>query len=412
MFNDIRLVRPPAFALLAVGLLVVGCGQQSGPAAAPGARGASVPEVSVVVLRPKPVTVTSELPGRVTAYLTAEVRPQVNGIIKERRFKEGAEVSTDEVLYVIDPAPYQAAHDSAAAALQKADAMVPSAQAKADRYQGLSREKAVSQQDVDDAVAALAQAKAVVAAAKAELETARINLAYTQVKAPIAGRIGKSAFTVGALVTANQGDALAVIRELDPIYVDIAQSSANLLKLRRAFADGQLAIRSGSIPVRLILEDGTSYAHTGKLGFAEVKVDESTGTFTLRAQFENPDRLLLPGMYVRAVIEEGVSSGAFLVPQRGVGRNIRGEATAMFVGAGDKVEERVLKIRRGIGNDWLVESGVADGDRLIVEGTMKARRGQAVKPIEVTIDEKSGEIKRADAGGGIRSAAAAAPAAE
>jgi membrane fusion protein (multidrug efflux system) len=411
MFNDVRFASA-AFCLFALGVLVAGCGQQSSPAAAPGTPGASVPEVSVIVLRPKPVTVTSELPGRVTAYLTAEVRPQVNGIIKERSFKEGAEVSADEVLYVIDPAPYQAAHDSAAATLQKAEAMVPSAQAKADRYQGLSREKAVSQQDVDDAVAALAQAKAAVAAAKAELETARINLAYTQVKAPIAGRIGKSAFTVGALVTANQGDALAVIRELDPIYVDIAQSSANLLKLRRAFAEGQLAVRGEGIPVRLILEDGTSYAHAGRLGFAEVKVDENTGTFTLRAQFENPDSLLLPGMYVRAVIEEGVSSGAFLVPQRGVSRNIRGEATAMFVGAGDKVEERVLKIRRGIGNDWLVESGVADGDRLIVEGTMKARRGQAVKPIEVTIDEKSGEIKRADAGGGLRSAAAAASAAE
>jgi membrane fusion protein (multidrug efflux system) len=411
MFDDVHL-RPAAFSLLAVGLLVAACGQPSGPAAAPGAPGKSVPEVSVVVLRPKPVTVTSELPGRVTAYLTAEVRPQVNGIIKARLFKEGAEVSADEVLYVIDPAPYQAAHDSAAAALQKAEAMVPSAQAKADRYQGLSREKAVSQQDVDDAVAALAQAKAVVAAAKAELETARINLAYTQVKAPIAGRIGKSAFTVGALVTANQGDALAVIRELDPIYVDIAQSSANLLKLRRAFAEGQLATPGGGIPVRLILEDSTFYAHAGKLGFAEVKVDESTGTFTLRAEFKNPDRLLLPGMYVRAVIEEGVSSGAFLVPQRGVSRNIRGEATAMFVGADDKVEERVLKIRRGIGNDWLVEGGVSDGDRLIVEGTMKARRGQPVKPIEVTIDEKSGEIKRADIGSGLRSASAAASAAE
>jgi len=396
---------------LAGGLLLSGCGRQSGPAAAPSRMGAAVPEVSVVVLHPSSVAITSELPARVTAYLTAEVRPQVNGIIKERQFTEGAEIASGDVLYQIDPATYQATFDSATAALQKAEASVPSAQAKADRYKGLVNEKAVSQQDVDDATATLAQLKASVAAAKADLETARINLAYTKVKAPISGRIGKSAVSVGALVTANQGDALSTIRALDPIYVDIAQSSANLLKLRRAFAEGRLATRGAGIPVRLILEDGAIYPFEGKLGFAEVKVDEGTGTFTLRAEFKNPDRLLLPGMYVRAVIEEGVSSGAFLVPQRGVSRNIRGEATGLFVAADDKVEERVLTIRRGIGNDWLVETGVAEGDRLIVEGTMKARRGQPVNPTEVTIDQTSGEVKRADAGLPSATTAAATPAA-
>lgn len=354
-----------------------------------------IPEVGVLTLHAQAVTLTTELPGRTTAYLTAEVRPQVNGIVKQRSFVEGTEVAAGSVLYQIDPATYRASYDSAVAALQKAEAAVPNAQAKAERYKGLSNSKAISQQDFDDAVATLAQAKASVASAKADLETARINLAYTDIKAPIAGRIGKSSITVGALVTANQSDALATIRQIDPIYVDVTQSSLNFLKFRRAIAEGRLSSRGTTVPVRLILEDGRSYDLPGKLGFAEVKVDESTGTFTLRAEFPNPDRLLLPGMYVRAVLEEGIAANNFLLPQRAVTRNAKGEAIALFVGKDDKVEQRVLQVRRGVGSNWLVDVDIADGDRLVIEGSQKARAGQAVKPFAVTLDDNTGDVKRA-----------------
>ncbi|MDC7785267.1 efflux RND transporter periplasmic adaptor subunit [Rhodoplanes sp. TEM] len=389
-----------AAALLAASLLAA-CGQENGKGGAMGAPGPGgampAPEVGVLVLHPKSVAVTTELPGRTTAFLTAEVRPQVNGIIKQRLFVEGSEIAAGALLYQIDPATYQASYDSAVAALQKAEAAVPSAQAKVERYKGLSKEKAVSQQDLDDAVATLAQNKAAVASGKADLDTARINLAYTEIKAPIAGRIGKSSITVGALVTANQTDALATIRQIDPIYVDLTQSSLNFLKFRRALAEGRLANRGDAVPVRLILEDGRPYPHPGKLGFAEIKVDESTGTFTLRAEFPNPERLLLPGMYVRAVLEEGIAPGSFLVPQRAVSRNVKGEAVALFVGQNDTVEQRVLQIRRGIGSNWLVDSGLADGDRIVIEGSQKARAGQPVRPVAVTLDESTGEVKRADA---------------
>lgn len=392
--------RPQALAapLLAASLLLAGCGQDGakGPPQMP------APEVGVVVLHPQAVTITAELPGRTNAYLTAEVRPQVNGIVKQRMFKEGSEMQAGALLYQIDPASYQATYNNAEAALQKAEAAVPSAQAKADRYRGLSKEKAVSQQDLDDAIASLAQAKATVASSKADLETARINLAYTEIKAPIAGRIGKSSITVGALVTANQTDALATIRQIDPIYVDVTQSSLNFLKFRRALAEGRLANRGDSVPVRLILEDGRPYALPGKIGSAEVKVDESTGTFTLRAEFPNPDRLLLPGMYVRAAIEEGIASDSFLVPQRAVSRNTKGEATALFVGKDDKIEQRVLAIQRSIGVNWLVDVGVADGDRLVIEGSQKTRPGQPVKPVVVVLDDATGEVKRADAATGTQ----------
>lgn len=404
--------RTGAFIFLAGGLLLAACSEQPAPAATSTRPGAVAPEVGVVVLRPQSVTITSELPGRVTAFLTAEVRPQVDGIIKERLFEEGAEIEPGAVLYRIDPAIYQAAYASASAALDKAEAMLPSLQAKAERYDVLGQKNIATQQNVEDAAAAYAQGKAAVAVAKADLETARIKLAYTQIKAPIGGRIGKSSITAGALVTASQAVALATIREIDQVYVDIVQSSANLLKLRRAMADGTLAEKAGAIAVKLIMEDGTRYSLAGKLGFAEIKVDEGTGTFTLRALFPNPDRLLLPGMYVRAVLEQGVSAAAFLVPQRGVSRNVKGEATAMFIGVDGKVEERVLTIRRGIGSNWLVEGGVADGDRLIVEGTLKARRGQPAKAVEVTIDESTGAVKRVETGATASVASASVKGAE
>jgi membrane fusion protein, multidrug efflux system len=380
------------FALCAVlTVALAGCGGQEQGASHQG--GSAHPQVSVVTLHPRSVAITSELPGRTSASLTAEVRPQVSGIIKARLFKEGSEVKAGDPLYQIDPASYQAAYDSAVAAEQKAEAAVPSAEAKVERYKGLSKQNAVSKQDLDDAVAALAQAKADVAAAKASVDTARINLNYTTIKAPIAGRVDKSSLTPGALVTASQTTALTTIRTLDPIYVDVTESATNLLNWRRAVQEGRMKVSGPSVSVRLKLDNGTLYPEAGKLVFIESNVSEATGTVGVRAIFPNPHRLLLPGMYVRAIVEEGVAPNSFLVPQRAVTRNTKGEPTAMFVGAGNKVEQRVLAVERNVGNNWLVTTGIHDGDRVIVEGTQLVRPGQVVTPVEVTIDENTGEVR-------------------
>lgn len=353
-------------------------------------------QVSIVVLHPQPVAITAELPGRVAANLVAEVRPQVNGIIKSRLYEEGGDVKAGDVLYEIDPAPYQAALDSMIAAQRKAEAAVTNAQVRASRYQELFQRNAGSRQDMDDANATLAQAQADVAAAKANVETARINLAYTKVTAPIDGRIDKSVLTPGALVTANQATALTTIRKLDPINVDVTQSSTNLLRFRDDIASGRLRFTGVNVAVRLKLDTGQEYNQSGKLEFAEANIDETTGTFRVRAEFPNPDKLLLPGMFVRALIQEGIAENSFLLPQRGVGRNTKGEATAKFVGPDGKVEERVLTTRRSIGNNWLVDSGVKDGERLIVEGGQLVRPGQVVTPTEVSVDEATGELKAAN----------------
>lgn len=351
------------------------------------------PQVSVVTLRPQSVAITTELPGRVSAFLTAEVRPQVSGIIKERLFKEGTEVKAGEPLYQIDPASYQASYDSAVAAEQKAEAAVPSAEAKVERYKGLIKQNAVSKQDLDDANATLAQDKADVASAKASVETARINLDYTTITAPISGRVDKSSLTPGALVTASQTTVLATIRTLDPIYVDVTESATNLLNWRQAVREGRMKVSGPNVSVKLKLDNGTTYSETGKLAFIESSVSESTGTVGVRATFPNPHRLLLPGMYVRAIVEEVVAPNSFLVPQRAVTHNTKGQATAMFVDSNNKVEDRVLSVERNVGNSWLVSSGVHDGDRVIVEGTQLVRTGQVVTPVEVTIDENTGEVR-------------------
>ncbi len=353
-------------------------------------------QVSVVSLHPQPVAITAELPGRVSASLIAEIRPQVSGIIKARLYREGSEVKAGDVLYEIDPAPYQAALDSALAAQHKAEAAVTNAQVRADRYRELLQRNAGSKQDADDAAATLGQAQADVAAAKANVEAARINLAYTKVTAPIDGRIDKSALTQGALVTANQAAILTTIRKLDPINVDVTQSSTNLLKFRNDIASGRLKFTGPNVAVKLKLDTGDAYAQSGKLEFAEANIDETTGTFTVRAEFPNPERLLLPGMFVRAVIQEGIAENNFLLPQRAVGRNTKGEATAKFVSADGKVEERVLVTRRNIGNNWLVDSGVKDGERIIVEGGQLVRPGQTVTANEVSVDEATGELKSAN----------------
>jgi len=375
-----------------LGLALAGCNSEQ--AAAPPAQPQA--QVSVVVLRPQSVAISAELPGRVAASLVAEVRPQVGGLIKSRLFREGSEVKAGDLLYEIDPAPYQAALDSAVAALARAEAAVPSAQAKVDRYRDLIRQNAISKQDNDDANAALAQAQADVASAKASLETARINLGFTKVTAPIGGRVDRSTLTPGALVTASQTTALTTIRQLQPINVDVIQSSTNLLKFRNAVSEGRLRLTGPNVAVKLKLDTGAEYAQTGRLEFAEANIDETTGTFTVRAEFPNPDRLLLPGMFVRAVVQEGIAENSFLLPQRAVGRNTRGEATAKFVGADGKVEERVVTTSRSVGNNWLIDRGVKDGERIIVEGGQLVRPGQTVTGNEVTIDEASGELKSAN----------------
>ncbi len=367
--------------VLGLSLLLAACdGQNAGAPAGAGAE----QEVGVVTLRGQSVTLSSELTGRVNATMTSDVRPQVDGIIKQRLFTEGAEVKAGQVLYQIDPASYQASYDQAAAQLKNAQATVQSTRLKSQRYAALVKENGVSQQDADDAKAAYLAAVASVAQYQAALETARINLAYTQVRAPIAGRIGISSVTPGALVTASQTDALATIRALDPIYVDLTQSSAQLLKLRRQ----QAALQRGAVtPVAIKLEDGTPYAHAGKLELTEVAVDEATGSVTLRAVFPNPEHELLPGMYVHATVDNGVDPKAILAPQQGITRNAKGEATALVVDEQNNVAQRTVSAERVVGSNWLIGSGLNEGDRLIVEGTGKVTIGAAVKPVEVSVDK-------------------------
>lgn len=377
-------------AALAFVLALAGCKSQPDDHIANSAKSVR-PEVGVVTLHTQAVVMTAELPGRVVASQTAEVRPQVSGIIQQRLFEEGSEVTEGAALYQIDHAPYKAAYDSAVAALHKAEAAVPSAQAKSDRYQSLVKQNAVSKQDFDDAVAALAQAKAEVATAKAAVETARINLDYTTIKAPIGGRTDRSSLTPGALVTAGQTRLLTTIRTLDPIFVDVIQSSTSLLNLRQAIDSGRLKVTGAHVAVKLKLENGKIYPLAGKLEFSEANVSTTTGTVTLRAVFPNPQRLLLPGMYVRAVVEEGVAPESFLVPQRAVTRNTKGEAIATFLDKDGKAEERVLSVIRSVGNDWLIADGIREGDRVIVEGIQYVRPGQKAVGTEVVIDATTGE---------------------
>jgi len=371
----------PSFAitLSLLGLAALpGCGKK----AATQAPAAPPPEVAVVTLAPRRIELSTELPGRTTAYRVAEVRPQVSGIILKRLFTEGGEVKAGEQLYQIDPAPYQASFDSAKAAVARSEAALNVAKLLAERRQRLAAANAISRQELDDANASHDQAKADLASAKAALEAARINLAYTEVLSPISGRIGRSSVTEGALVTSNQTVPLATVHQLDPIYVDVTQSSLELLRLRRDVATGKLKqANNDEAAVTLVLEDGTEYPEAGKLQFSEVAVDPGTGSVTLRAVFPNPRRELLPGMFVRATVKEGTKEEAILVPQRGVTRNQKGEPTALVVGEANKVELRVLKAERAIGDSWLVTDGVKAGDRVIVEGLQKIRPGMEARVV-------------------------------
>lgn len=363
--------------LASVAALAVGCGQRRG---GPPQMGPA--EVGVVTVQPERVVLKTELPGRTSPHLVAEVRPQVNGIIQKRLFEEGSDVRAGDLLYQIDPSQYQAAYDQAQASLAMAQANLPAARSRAERMKGLLEVRAVGQQAYDDAAAALQQAEAAVAAARAAAEAARINLGFTPIKAPISGRIGRSSVTVGALVAAYQPVPLAVVQELDPIYVDVTQSSADLLRLQRELRSGQLKSegREGR-KVDLVLEDGTPYPIQGRLQFRDVTVDPTTGSVTLRLVFRNPDHVLLPGMYVRAVVEDGVNEQGILAPQQGVSRDRKGEAVALVVDGEGKVAQRALAVDRAIGDRWLVTKGLSAGDQVIVDGLQKVRPGDPVKAV-------------------------------
>lgn len=373
------------FSIGIMGLALSACdGQSPSPPAA-----IAVTEVGVVTLVASDVPLQVDLPGRTTAYRKAEVRPQVSGIIQKRLFEEGAEIKAGTPLYQIDPATYQAAHNSAKAELARADANLVAAVARESRYKNLSTMNAISQQDYDDAQATLGQAKASVAAAKAAVESALINLKYTKVLAPIDGVISKSSVTEGALVNAGQTDVLASIMQLDPIYVDVSQSVEELLQLRRDMLKGDVA-KAESAKVRLLLDDGSVYEHEGSLQFTEVGVNESTGTVVLRAQFPNPDRLLLSGMFVRTQLDEGIRANSLLAPQRGVTRDRLGNATALVINNEGIVDVRQIKTGRAVGDQWLVLEGLAVGDQVIVEGLQKVKPGAPAKAVAAT-NSKAGE---------------------
>ncbi len=366
-------------ALLTVGTLTLaGCGSQEGGANA--ATAPALPKVRVFEVAAKPVSLYTELPGRTSPYLIAEVRPQVNGIIKARQFQEGGDVKAGTSLYQIDASTYQAEYASAKAMLEKAEANLTSAKIRNDRFQELAKLNAVSQQERDDAYAALKQAEADVASGKAAVQSAQINLNYTKVTAPISGRIGRSSITPGALVQQGQASPLTTIQQLDPIYVDLTQSTSELLQLKRDLESGVLkSAGKDAAKVTLKLEDGSSYAQEGKLQFSDVTVDQNTGTVTLRAVFPNPKQQLLPGMYVRASLEEGVREDGILVPQKGIMRDATGAPSAFVIGQDNKVEKRSVETARAIGDQWLIAEGLQAGDRLIVEGIQKVRPGQEVE---------------------------------
>jgi membrane fusion protein (multidrug efflux system) len=363
-------------AALAVSLSLTGCGKPKSAAPPP----SGPPEVGIIVVKQEKVSLTTELSGRTVPQQIAEVRPQVSGIILKRLFTEGSDVKAGQVLYQIDPAVFEAAFASAKASQAGVNASLVSLRLTEERYRDLVKAKVVSQQDYDNASAALRQAEAELGVAKSTVETARINLAYTAVKAPISGRIGRSAVTNGALVTASQATALATIQQLDPMFVDVTQSNAEMLRLKQSLANGVVK-KSDSAPVKLLLEDGSLYPLPGTLKFSEVTVDQSTGSVTMRAVFPNPKQELLPGMFVRATLVEAVNENAILIPQRGVTRTPSGDALVMTVGAEEKVEPRPIKVIRTVGDSWLVSGGLKAGDRVILEGLQKARPGTPVKAV-------------------------------
>jgi membrane fusion protein (multidrug efflux system) len=367
-----------AILVTAVGALV-SCGGGPPPGFAPGA---FKPQVTVVTLRPQAISLTREFAGRTAPFRVAEVRPQVGGIIRDRLFTEGGFVQAGQALYQIDDSLYRAQYESAQATLKKSQATLQAAKLAADRSRALVRVDAVSAQDNENAIAAEAQADADVAAAQAALDSSSVTLGYARIVAPISGHIGKSSVTQGALVTANQDASLATIQQLDPIYVEVNQSSNDWLSLKQEIDSGRVRSDGAGTAAKIQLENGVTYAYEGKLQFADVTVDPSTGNFLLRVIVPNPKGVLLPGMYVRAVLSEGQLPQGLLAPQQGITRDPKGNASALVVDAHDAVQARTVQVSRAIGDQWLVESGLAPGDRLIVEGVQKAQPGMTVQPVE------------------------------
>jgi membrane fusion protein, multidrug efflux system len=379
-------------AALLNGLWLIGCDRKIEGQQAP-----KVPEVAIVAIEPQRIELTTELPGRTSAYRIAEIRPQVNGIVQKRLFQEGSDVKAGQLLYQIDPAPFQVAYDSAKASLGKSQANLPSIKLRVERYKEVLVDKAVSQQEYDDAAASMGQAHADVDYWKAAVEAARINLGYTRVTAPISGRVGRSSVTDGALVTAYQPMSLATIQQLDPIYVDVTQSSAELLRLKRNFETGRLSTNGKDQKnVQLLLEEGTPYPLAGTLQFRDVTVDPTTGSYTLRIVVPNPENLLLPGMFVRAVVEEGIAEQAILVPQQGVSRTPKGDPVALVVDASGTVQQRMLKLDRALGDQWLLASGLSAGERVIVEGMLNVRPGAVVKVVSLDSRKAGADASQAN----------------
>ena len=373
--------RALALALALTGALVA-CSDKAAPApdkAAPA-------KVGVITVQSESQTLTSALPGRTSAFMSAEIRPQISGIVQKRLFTEGATVKAGQALYQIDPAPYQVAEASAKAALAKAQAQARTAQVNAQRNAELVQIDAISRQAYEESQASAQQSASDVAVAQAALQAARINLGYTRITAPIAGRTGLSSVTPGALVTANQAGVLTTIAQIDPVYVDITQSSTDLLQLKRELAQGRFErVGEGAARITLQLEDGSTYPHAGRLQFTGVNVNPSTGAVTLRAVVPNPDGVLMPGMYVQTLLPTGVSSDALLLPQQAVTRDIAGKASALLVNAEHKVERRPIEVDRAIGNRWMVSAGVAPGDTVIVDGFQRIKVGDTVNPQPVQL---------------------------
>ncbi|CAH6661874.1 efflux RND transporter periplasmic adaptor subunit [Pseudocitrobacter vendiensis] len=365
----------PTFIILSATLLA-GCNDQGDTQAHP-----QQPQVTVHIVKTAPLAVTTELPGRTSAFRIAQVRPQVSGIILQRHFTEGSDVEAGQSLYQIDPATYQADYDSAKAELGKSEAAAQIAHLTVKRYVPLVGTKYISQQEYDQAIADARQADAVVVAAKASVESARINLAYTKVTSPISGRIGKSNVTEGALVTNGQSTELATVQQLDPIYVDVTQSSSDFMRLKQSVEQGNLQKENTASNVELLMENGQPYPLKGTLQFSDVTVDESTDSITLRAVFPNPQHTLLPGMFVRARIDEGVQPDAMLVPQQGVTRTPRGDATVMVVNNDSTVETRNVTATQAIGDQWLISDGLKTGDKVIVSGLQKVHPGAKVTAV-------------------------------
>ena len=393
LLNDLK----KAALCVAAGFAVTmfgGCDSQKSTGAPAGAGAQRAPQVSVTEIQPTELDMTTTLQGRTASHLVADVRPQVAGILQKRLFKEGSEVKEGQALYQIDPAVYEAAVASAKAELQRAQAVLYQTRLTANRYAQLVKTNAISKQNNDDAQAAYKQAQAAVAAAEAGLKNAQINLDYTTVRSPISGRIGRSLVTPGALLSAHQAQNMAVVQTLDPIYVDVTQSSKEILSLKKDIASGKLKTKGGAIPVTLIMEDGTKYPQTGELTLSEVSVDPGTGTITLRAEFPNPDNILLPGMFVRTELPQGTMEKALLVPQRAVMREANGTPYVYVVEDG-KIAIRRLVTHRTQGQNWIIEEGLKPGEKVVIEGLQRIRPGVPVQIVPTMAEQEQAKAAKA-----------------